>query len=238
MSKMGFGYGSEWHVLYYRGRHRDALNQAVVKETGAAAVEWLDHCPAGDDGLKDAEWKGVDFLFCQEAASPPDYSYLRSEWASFWPQSGNPPNWDAIGVLRSRGQSEWLLVEAKAHAGEMQTKDGCKASSASLSQITSSLTAVGADLGVTNTKPWTGPYYQYANRLAMLWFLLKHGVPARLLYVYFTGECHGNWTCPATPDEWAPHLKAQDKALGLDPVAPPAMVRDRVHKLFLPVRGK
>lgn len=238
MSKIGFGYGSEWHVLYYRGRHRDALDRAVLVETGAAGVEWLDHCPSGKDGVKDAEWKGVDFLFRPNASGILDYSYLRDEWTDFWPQRGNPPNWDAVGTLRSRGQSEWLLVEAKAHEAEMQTEKGCTAGPTSLRQIRSSLKTVGSALGVAETTNWTDAYYQYANRLAMLWFLLNHGIPARLLYIYFVGEAHGKWNCPATADRWTPHIEAQDRALGLDPATPPEMIEQRVHKIFLPVRRK
>jgi hypothetical protein len=62
----------------------------------AAGIDWSTR----PDGK---EWKGVDFLPVKSAA--------RREWAEFWPQQGNPPNWDAIGTALINGRTEWLLGE-------------------------------------------------------------------------------------------------------------------------------
>jgi hypothetical protein len=237
MSKIGFKYGSEWHLMHYLGRHRNALDRQVLKETKGGGIEWLDFCPKGPDSIHDAEWKGIDFLFGQDSTGVLDYSYLRNEWATFWPQTGSAQCWDAIGILRTGSNSEWLLVEAKAHLSELSTSKGCMAGAKSLPQIQSALAATGSALGVMNTSSWTGPYYQYANRLAALWFLLTHGVPARLLYVYFTGD-PGFADSPDDEAGWKTALDKQDRALGLEAATNRNVIDQRVHKIFLPVRGK
>jgi hypothetical protein len=64
--------------------------------------------------------------------------------------------------------------------------------------------------------PWTGTYYQYANRLACLWFLRSSGIDARLVFVYFTGDRFPDATpCPATRDEWEKLLEARRLTLAL-----------------------
>lgn len=106
MGTIGYGYGSEWHLLSYLGRHRDELNDCVKKETGAIAVEWLDFPRRETNRSADAEWKGLDFI---------DDVEVQKAWGSFWPQHSGIQNWDAVARLEVDGKREWLLVEAKAH---------------------------------------------------------------------------------------------------------------------------
>src|SRR6266404_4706555 len=102
MAVMGFGYGSEFHLLRYFGRHRTLLDDRVSEAVGAEAVSWLDQeFDLSDRGL-DRELRGLDFLNPEHPA--------RKEWAKAWPQRGNPPNWDAVGRIRRKGLDEWLLV--------------------------------------------------------------------------------------------------------------------------------
>jgi hypothetical protein len=237
MSGIGFKYGSEWHLMHYLGRHRNALDRAVLGVTEAWNVEWLDFPLSGDGSVRDAEWEGIDFLFSQDTSGLLNYSYLKDNWAKFWPQSGRQQNWDAIGILRKDTQCEWLLVEAKAHTAEMTTENGCDACDKSKLQIREALGNVGAALGVNITAAWTGLHYQYANRLATLWFLLTHGVAAHLLYIYFLGDDHAGRVCPTTPGGWQPSIDEQDRALGLDQATNRAMIEQRVHKIFPPVLG-
>src|SRR5690348_14631823 len=91
VGKIGYGYGSEFHLLRYLGRHRHCLNRRIEEKSGGKVRDWLDFAFAGDGG--DTEWKGVDFL---EAGSA-----MISAWKRFWPQTGNVPNWDAVGLLDS-----------------------------------------------------------------------------------------------------------------------------------------
>lgn len=118
MGKIGYGYGSEWHLLRYLGRHRELLDKKVRDAVGAKEVKWLDFPFKSDGKWQDDEWKGVDFL---------DDKDVKAEWAQFWPQTGNIQNWDAVGYIQTRDDSkEWILLEAKDHVGEIRSNCGAK----------------------------------------------------------------------------------------------------------------
>jgi len=225
MAEIGKGYGSEWHLLRYLERNRAALSTAVREAIGCDAVEWLDGPIASGKTRERAEWTGLDFL--------PADSPARTAWTDFWPQRGNPPNWDAVGRATAAWQSEWLLVEAKAHLGEIQSSCGAK-TSGGRPLIERALAETKAALGVPAERDWLSGYYQYCNRVAVLQFLTRQGVPARLLFLYFTGDRFpdGAADCPADAKGWKPALAAQAAHVGLPEGHP---LSDRIHTLFLPV---
>lgn len=246
MGTMALGRNSAWHILRFLGRHRDVLNSEILAETGGAAIDWLDFDFTDDPSTYfDGEICGMDFLFPGEEATLLNYDGLAEEWAAFWPQPRNPNarqgrhNWDAVGSLLQDRHREWLLVEAKAHTAELS--EGCcgATSPSSIDTIRTSLERVGASIGASGAGAWAdSPYYQYANRLAALWFLLTHGIPARLVYVFFLGDEVPGKDCPNDEDGWALSLAKQDQALGLDRATNWDALGSRVHKVFLPVRGK
>jgi hypothetical protein len=81
---------------------------------------------------------------------------------------------------------------------------------------------------------WTCTYYQFANRIATLYFLQKHLIPARLLFLYFYGDIPGRKReCPESPEGWHETLKRVDAHIGL-PESHTLIAR--IHKLFVPVR--
>ena len=63
MAEIGYGYGSECHLLRFLGWHRNELNAHVRKAIGCKEIKWLDF---GFDSRKhrwpDAEIRGLDFL--------------------------------------------------------------------------------------------------------------------------------------------------------------------------------
>ena len=87
-------------------------------------------------------------------------------------------------------------------------------------------------LGVPDGRDWLKGYYQYCNRIAILYFLNKQGVPAHLLYIYFLGDKHEGKTCPQHEEEWLEALQAQDEHVGLPQGH---KLETQMHKLFLPV---
>jgi len=128
-----------------------------------------------------------------------------------------------------------LLVEAKANIEEIKSK--CEATSdRSIEKMRKAFVDVKRKLGVPEPPDWMQGYYQAANRIATLHFILevnKRRVPARLLFIYFVGDVGDDGrTCPQTDDEWRPALREQDGHLGL---STDHALADRVHKLFLPV---
>ena len=140
--------------------------------------------------------------------------------ASFWPAMG--PSWDALGILSDPGgrlKPGAILVEAKSHIPEIYG-DGCQATGDSLRRIERALGETKAWLAATAAANWIGPLYQYANRLAHLYFLLKKtGTPAWLVNVYFLNDPIG----PTTEEQWRTAIAAVKASLGLPGAVPNAV---------------
>ena len=229
MATVGYGYGSEWHLLQYLGRRRDAFTKTIEDLTRISSVHWQDHTETLDASTgapKVRELVGLEFLDPQDPA--------RQEWERRWPQRGGVHNWDAVGQGLTYDHQTWILIEAKAHVGELKSSCGAT-SEASLHQIRKVLDATRSDLQVTVETDWTSPYYQYCNRIALLHFLVKHGVDAHLAFVYFVGDRSdlggARRNCPANPQDWQTSLDAQDRHVGVPADAP---IRARIHRTFLP----
>ena len=224
MAEMGNGYGSECHLLRYLGRHRGLFNQRVLSCVGGTKIEWLDFKFDPKNTWPDAELAGMDFLS--------DGAPAKDAWRNFWPQTGRPPNWDAVGRITVEGNEEWLLVEAKANLAEI--KSDCMASrDGGLGKIIDALNDTKKALGVASDRDWLSGYYQFCNRLAVLRFLTSEGVASRLLFIYFCGDRgDAQRVCPEDETGWAEALDAQSTHVGLPD---DHLLSQRIHKLFLPV---
>lgn len=149
MAEMGDGYGSECHLLRYLGRHRKIFDDLVRSKIGASSIRWLDFHFDKTKTWLDGERKGIDFL-------PADHP-ARAAWKKAWPQRGNPPNWDAVGVATINGRDEWLLVGAKAHIGEMFSD--CQASEdGGLPMIRATFAKLKQEFGVAEQHDWFKRY--------------------------------------------------------------------------------
>lgn len=253
MGTIGHSYGSEWHLLRFLGYHRDDLNRRVEEAIGGGRVlDWLPlryetdrdrierHplSPVLDPKtgqhvrrprILDAELKGVGFL------PPDDLTRVRQPWSDYWPQRGNIPNWDAVGRGEVAGDLHWLLVEAKSHVKEIISRCGAS-ERGGRGKIRDAFKSTAVHMGLdVDVERWMNPYYQYANRLAVLSFLIRQGIKAKLLFVYFLGDKFPEGraeTCPTTAQEWAPHLEAMEGQIGWTTDNP---LVEHVYKLFLPV---
>lgn len=238
MARLNAKYGSELHLLRMLGRHREFLNLRVCEVTKADAVEWLDY-PPGEKDVKtrgnstwDREWQQLDFLSDGDPA--------KAGWPSVWPAQRQGQSWDAVGQLSYGDRNEWLLVEAKANIEELAST--CKAADPrSRGLIAGTLSEAKRALGVPEKCDWLSGYYQFCNRLAVLNWMNDHATPARLLYIYFTGDNgktsddnRRSRTCPETSSAWSDALKAQDAHVGL---RPGHRLDKRIHKLFIDVRA-
>lgn len=233
MGIMGHGYGSEFHLLRYLGYHRRDLNRAIEQETGGRVLDWRDFGfhPRGKFPHLDAEWKGLEFL-------GPDMEAVKAAWAGFWPQTGNPPNWDAVGLLELDSHTEFILAEAKAHASEINNDCGAS-EEGGLPKIREALAqTVKANGFKADHEKWLNGFYQCANRLATLHFLLQHDVLSRLVFIYFTGDDPTLYAkpvvCPKNEQEWDGHLQKMYDHLGMPGSG---QLKRRVHRLFLPICG-
>lgn len=131
---------------------------------------------------------------------------LVPELRGFWPSRG--PQWDALALT---SDDRVILVEAKAHAGELASS--CTAGAKSREIIDRALDAAKRYYGARSTADWSNGNYQYANRLAHLQFLRERGVDAHLVFVYFMNDREVGG--PSTKAEWAHVLDECHTSLGL-----------------------
>ena len=102
MGTIGHGYGSEWHLLRFMGRHRGLLNQRILETVGANGIDWLEFGFHVSKPWLDDEIRGLDFL------QPEDP--VRTAWNQWWPQGRGIHNWDAVGKVRFGESEEWLRL--------------------------------------------------------------------------------------------------------------------------------
>lgn len=240
--RVALGYGSAWHLLRFLGWHREYFSKQVAETTGAENVVWLDFPPLSQKNKKeriytteapvrDSEWERLNFI---------DGGNVQAEYNKFWPIRGSQQNWDAIGkaTFSQQSQQEWLLVEAKAHINEVKSR-GTRAKGDSLNRIRAAFREALEKLGhptekATRLAPnWLKCYYQHANRIATLHFLIEHGIPAQLVFVYFCGDWPGkSRTCPASRQAWEETLGCVKSSLGLGGTSE---LEQRIHNVFIDV---
>ena len=158
-------------VEYDSERFASALRTAGALAADAA-VDWVS--PRATDQW--AEYRDRGFL------DQLSLGHLANDLRDYWPANG--PQWDALGRT---SDGRVLLVEAKAHVGELASTCGATSAS-SRERIARALSATRATFGADVRSDWMTGYYQYANRLAHLQFLRAQGVDATLVFVYFTGD--------------------------------------------------
>jgi hypothetical protein len=139
---------------------------------------------------------------------------LRLKLAKFWPTRG--PRWDALAVLQTGGAV--LLTEAKSYPAEMRGR-GCRACHLSSKTIRASIQDAQKWFGVPSDTGWLGPLYQYANRLAHVYFLRKIGdLPAFLANLYFLDD--SSLLTPTSRSSWDSRLPDFKKQLGFASTIP------------------
>jgi hypothetical protein len=233
VSKIGYGYGSEWHLFRYLGYHREHLIDKITSEISVfqGYNMIVKDVNFSDSNLKfnlENEYKGIDIYSSKS---------LRDDWAKYWPQTGNIQNWDAIAEINGKDTDEYIFIEAKAHLGELQSS--CGASTTSKTQIENAFEETIKYFGLKKAKAtdWMSPYYQFSNRLAFLHFLLKNQIKAQLLFIYFYGEdplnFNGNVICPQDKNGWETDLSNMYSHLGIDENKIEKIFFNRVHKVFL-----
>jgi hypothetical protein len=176
----------------------DSISRQIIPElNGARHIEW--RSPLKNEHFR--EYRDAAFLERIEAGD------LTDKLSEFWPARG--PCWDALGYSNAQ---DALLVEAKAHIAELFSTPS-RARPASQVLIESSLNKTQAYLGARPRVPWTGVFYQLANRLAHLHFLREHGKKAWLVLVNIVGDSEMNG--PGCRSEWEAAYKVAWHVLGL-----------------------
>jgi hypothetical protein len=180
--------------------YSDALNLLVsglFEWDKSDRIEWLS--PIASDGY--AEYFDHDFL------DRLGVSDVKLRLSDFWPQGG--PRWDGLAKTAS---GKLILVEAKAYIEEgvdYRSKAGPK----SLSKISAALASAKEAFGAADDAPWEAPFYQYANRLAHLYYAYCNDLDAYLLFLYFADA--PDVPKPCTTQQWQGAIRLTEKCLGL-----------------------
>ena len=202
--------GSQFHLQNLVNDYPEYLNCLILSYStslrtySASHPKWVS--PLASDDY--AEYQDRQFL---EAIGFPKLSH---KLADFWPRGG--PVWDALASVEGKSGSQGvILLEAKSHIGELANPGyACRATGKSLEQIKNALTIVKRELKVKRNAEWLGEYYQYANRLAHLYFLAILGqVPTWIVFLYFVGDVEQGG--PSTTAEWGGPLGKAQQALDL-----------------------
>jgi hypothetical protein len=118
---------------------------------------------------------------------------LQSWWLEFT-GGANVPNWDIASQCQVFGEPGLLLVEAKAHGGELQEKPTGKRPPTTLNgwknhqKIGRAIADASAELQFATGLPWAisrDQCYQLSNRFAWSWKLASLGIPVVLIYLGF-----------------------------------------------------
>jgi hypothetical protein len=188
MGEMRLWNGSEFQLLRFLGRHRTELDRAILRNTNINPdldyrLDWVDFW-YGKDSVFDVELTGPDFLY-NEINNPDD---LEKKWTDYWPQTGTPQCWDAVInctpiIPDSKKSDKWVIVEAKAHLGELESSS--QAGTESREKIAKAFKKTQERFGIKTNNSWFDKYYQLANRLAFINFMLSNNIEVSLLNIYF-----------------------------------------------------
>jgi hypothetical protein len=124
-----------------------------------------------------------------------DWDELHSWWLEH-KRGARTPNWDLAVQCEIRGESGLILLEAKAHEGELErvgkpqkkedrvhTRENRHRISAAIAQARRGYAVLGHELSID-----VGSHYQLSNRLSYAWKLASLGVPVALVYLGFVGD--------------------------------------------------
>lgn len=153
-----------------------------------------------------AEYRDADFL------KQLGLTELSEKVGQFWPKNG--PQWDALGKTSDESDNHvFFLVEAKAHVLELVSSCGAKDEN-SLNTISASLAETQQWLKCRDPFiDWKNGFYQYANRLAHLYFLREIALKeAYLVFLYFLDD---QTHIPTSRAAWDSALNLQKRLMGL-----------------------
>lgn len=194
--------GSQKWIQVLVNERCEVINQKLAESHGLKQVCWLS--PRKEDDY--SEYRDRCFIDRLNVN-------LDVPLKSFWPAKGGP-RWDALAKSKT-GQDEIIIVEAKSHIGEMVSGGSKAKAERSKKMIRASLGKTKCYLGSHSDVDWAmTDYYQYANRLAHLYFFRKlNELPAYLLYIYFMNDTEMGG--PRTQSEWKRAIDYMGLCLGI-----------------------
>jgi hypothetical protein len=133
------------------------------------------------------------------------------EWWLTERRGANTPNWDLAASCRLAGKQGLVLIEAKAHEGELNwgpkllDASATVASKANHRRIGQAIEE--ARVALDRVLPGTvaisrDGHYQLSNRIAYAWKLASLGVPVVLVYLGFVGDTYFKNDYLRDADHW------------------------------------
>jgi hypothetical protein len=234
MGEMRLWNGSEFQLLRFLGRHRKELNSLILKDTTINVdldynMEWQDFLYKIDTPF-DAESFGIYFMDYLEQTDK-----LRENWKKYWSQTGTQQNWDAViecrQIIPNSGKPDkWVVVEAKAHLAELESSS--QAGTGSRDIIAKAFKETQERFGIKTQNSWFDKYYQMANRLAFLHFMLSNNIEVSLLNIYFiNGWPDEPALNVANKEIWEEKIKDEYDYLGIN-----ENVKKHISELFIDCR--
>ncbi|WP_276805433.1 hypothetical protein [Prevotella pallens] len=186
MAQMGLGYGSEFQLLRFMGRHRHELERTIIdalqekqQTINDKNFDWLDfeYSDVNKVITGDRELYGLSFL--EKKIDKGLYDKITSALQKAGSFINNWQHWDAVFVL----DDCFYFVEAKAYPGELYSTNDHGGSSKK--EILNFMRENMQPYDIEVDENWLDSYYQFANRISMMAFLNQNGLNAKAIYIYF-----------------------------------------------------
>lgn len=238
MAEMRLWNGSEFQLLRFLGRHRIELEREIQKNTNINPdleykMEWVDFLYAKNSTV-DVELSGLDFL-CNNKSI--DTDKLAEKWGNYWPKTGHPQNWDAVINCipispNSKKFDKWVIVEAKAHLGELESLSKARMEGREI--IAKAFEKTQERFGIKTKNNWLDKYYQLANRLAFINFMLSNNIEVSLLNIYFIDGWPDDIGINVSSREiWEEKIKEEYTYLGINETA-----KKYISEIFIKCKGQ
>lgn len=154
-------------------------------------------------------------------------SQKATDITKWWIKYGNAtPKWDLIYKCTIDGKEGILLVEAKAHKGELKKDKKSKPkpgnSETNHEQIGEVIDTVNEiiknKIKSNDIKLSRDNCYQFSNRVAHAWWLANQGIPVVLLYLGFLNvtDMEDKYKTFTSHDDWKNCFEAHTKLVGAD----------------------
>jgi len=191
-------------LLFLDSAHYPAALDSALAAAGTRLLPGDPHYPLGARDDRELELPRFSRLHLSALLDP-----AALEPPAWWlaKAGARTPSWDLIATSSIDGRPGLLLVEAKAHHGELETAGkpfGRDSNPANQEKIGESLQLANSALNSICPGFQLGrdSYYQVSNRAAWAWRVASLGLPVTLLYLGFLQDPHWPADPFSSPADW------------------------------------
>lgn len=201
-----------------------ATINGLIKDTKAKITVYDNWMPKSSKHYKEAELK----YFLKHNFQPPLHTDIVKWWLF---KTSTTPNWDLISTCTISGKKGIVLVEAKAHCGELEEEskgkklnmDASENSNKNHIKIAEAIDEANSAIKHTYSqiKISRDNCYQLSNRIAHAWWLASQGIPVVLVYLGFL-NCkdmdNNRRKLLKNDEEWQACFNQHAKKVGVDTI--------------------